>query len=351
MAIQNPLGSVPTLLSSAQSMMNTPGMRQAGVTAYLLARSHEFLANIPLREAGPDNTVQVRQQTALPQSEISVLNQGVTPSQGGYQNIIFGLAEARSLFKCPMALLEGRFSEKKAQFLWDENVAFTQQLGNDIEEYIIYGGTYANGSLVPIKAFEQVYNSTSGTISQNMLSFSGATALDQTSVFLMDYSSGGGVYLIHGHGSPAGIAKKVRQSVGFANGSTTKEDEFHYEFYSQSIGVVHRDWRRVVRGYNVDRPMLRARSYTALTLGTKMMDMITKLEYHTDPFNGATSFFVPVRFLGALRVEFYKTAFGSGGGAGGTMSDTNQMPQVMMVHGIPVRVVRTMDLNKEAVLT
>lgn len=263
-------------LADLQKYMDPQG--KVAPVVELLMQRNEILKD-PMWQAGNLPTGhQFSLRTALPVAYLRDYNDGVLPSKSavGQQTEGMSIIEAWSEVDAAEVNLNGN----EAGFRAGEDAAYIQALEQKFAQLLIYGNTKSdtkeiNGfaTRIATSANPQFINCTG----------SGATAGGSTSIYVAEW--GDDLFCTYPKGSQAGLQNVDlgRQIIQFTSGARMLALVTQYVW---NVGLVMRDYRRVVRIGNIDVAHLRARTLTqAVSASTNIIYALTDAIYKM-PDNG-----------------------------------------------------------------
>lgn len=254
--------------------------------AETLNESNEVMQDIVYKEGNMDNGDRQTYRLSLPDVYEKVFNKGTKASKSSVGTVeeTCALIEARAEVDVDLAELNGQAPQLRAQ----EDKAFIEAIAQK-ETYLYFKGNTDNGNM--FDGFERRYN----TLNQskdlratNVIDASnkaGASALKGkklSSIWLIGW--GDDVYSPYPKGSKMGLRVEDKGAI-FLPDEEGNVNEVYTTMYKKSVGLMVKDWRKVVRICNIDVDMLRTNQGVGnpdlqkqgWNLITLMLDAITKL--------------------------------------------------------------------------
>jgi len=240
----------------------------------MLHQSNQILNDIPWVEANDGESHVYTLRTSLPAISWINLNTGITPT-------VSSTAQSRDACGIMGAVVEVDKNVAEKGGLVQHNImteaqAHIEAMAQEFAGTLMYG----NVTTAPneFHGFAPRFNSLSGTTSENVIDGAG-TGSDNSSIWLVDWGQGK-VYGIYPKGSKAGLEQNNRglQSVDTTAGAGSSGARLlvYQTYFFWKCGLAVQDWRRVVRGANIDISALVAKS-SAADLFDIMIKMIHRL--------------------------------------------------------------------------
>ena len=263
------LGTAVNLLDLATRMDPQGGIAPI---AELLSQTNSFNGNMVWKEGNLTTGERVSIRTGLPTIYFRKLNQGIQPSKSTTVQVDEGtcMMEARGQIDKDLAELNGL----SAAFRMSENAPFIESMGQTFGAKAFYGNTGTDPE--QFTGLATRYSDDSGPANaENIVSGAGAGS-DNTSIWLVDHSEQG-LYGVYPKGLMGGLQ---HEDLGLGDAFDTQTPPARFRAYmdrwSWKCGEVLKDWRRVVRGANIDVSNLIAETSAAdiLELMAVMVDKI-----------------------------------------------------------------------------
>jgi hypothetical protein len=236
----------------------------------LLSQTASFNANMVWKEGNLTTGERVVIRTGLPTIYFRRLNQGIAPSKSTTVSVEEGTAmmEARGQIDKDLAELNGN----SAAFRMSENSPFIEAMGQTFAAKAFYGNTGTDPE--QFTGLATRFSDDSGPANAENIVSGGGSGSDNTSIWLVDHSDQG-VYGIYPKGLKAGLQ---HEDLGLADAFDSNNNRYraYMDRWEWKCGLVVKDWRRVVRGANIDVSNLIAESSAAdiLEMMAIMVDKI-----------------------------------------------------------------------------
>jgi hypothetical protein len=213
----------------------------------LLSLKNSIIDDMPFIEGNLPIGHQIVQRTGLPEIYYRKLNQGIPASKSTTAKIIeqIGSAESRLEVDINIADLNGN----TAQFRAGEAEAHFVAMRQGVESRMFYGST--GSSPEEFNGLSIRYSSLSAPNARNIID-GGGTGLNNTSIWLVCFSSRNGVSGIYPKGSKVGIThdhKSEPQDVLDDKGNVYRA---YTDWFQWKHGLVVEDWRQAARICNID---------------------------------------------------------------------------------------------------
>jgi hypothetical protein len=236
----------------------------------LLSQTASFNANMVWKEGNLTTGERVVIRTGLPTIYFRRLNQGIAPSKSTTVSVEEGTAmmEARGQIDKDLAEL----NDNSAAFRMSENSPFIEAMGQTFAAKAFYGNTGTDPE--QFTGLATRFSDDSGPANAENIVSGGGSGSDNTSIWLVDHSDQG-VYGIYPKGLKAGLQ---HEDLGLADAFDSNNNRYraYMDRWEWKCGLVVKDWRRVVRGANIDVSNLIAESSAAdiLEMMAIMVDKI-----------------------------------------------------------------------------
>jgi hypothetical protein len=233
------------------------------------------------------------------------------------------MLEARGQIDVKLAKLNGN----SAAFRLSENSAFIEAMNQAMAETVIYGDTDVNPErflgLTP--RFSDIGAGAPANV-DNIIDFGGEGS-DNTSIHLVTWGEDS-VHGIFPKGSQAGL---VHQDLGEGDAFDVNGNRFRalMDLWQWDCGLVVKDWRYVVRGCNIDVPLIRSDATQMKALVTLLIDM----EERSKSVKGKAAFYVNRTVRAAIRKGILEKI------SNNLTEESVGGKRVTMFNGIPIRVV------------
>jgi hypothetical protein len=263
------LGSAVNLLDLSKRMDPAGGIAPI---AELLSQTLAFNGNMVWKEGNLTTGERVTIRTGLPTIYYRKLNQGVQPSKSTTVQVDEGtcMMEARGQIDKDLAELNGL----AAAFRMSENQPFIEAMGQSFGAKAFYGNTGTDPE--QFTGLATRFSDDSGPANAENIVSGGGSGNDNTSIWLVDHSEQG-CYGIYPKGLQGGLQ---HEDLGLGDAFDTQVPPARFRAYMDlwqwKPGLVVKDWRRVVRGCNIDVSNLIAETSAAdiLELMAIMVDKI-----------------------------------------------------------------------------
>lgn len=263
------LGSAVNLLDLSKRMDPAGGIAPI---AELLSQTLAFNGNMVWKEGNLTTGERVTIRTGLPTIYYRKLNQGVQPSKSTTVQVDEGtcMMEARGQIDKDLAELNGL----AAAFRMSENQPFIEAMGQSFGAKAFYGNTGTDPE--QFTGLATRFSDDSGPANAENIVSGGGSGNDNTSIWLVDHSEQG-CYGIYPKGLQGGLQ---HEDLGLGDAFDTQTPPARFRAYMDlwqwKPGLVVKDWRRVVRGCNIDVSNLIAETSAAdiLELMAIMVDKI-----------------------------------------------------------------------------
>jgi len=306
----------------------------------LLNQTNQVLDDVPWVEANDGESHVYTLRTSLPSISWINLNTGITPT-------VSSTAQSRDACGIMGAVVEvdKNVAEKNGQIqanIDSEVTPHIEAMGQEFSDTLFYG----NAATVPTEftGLAPRFNSLTGTTGENIVS-GGGSSTDNSSIWLVDWGVGK-VYGIYPRGSKAGLEQINRglQSVDTTAGvGSAGARLLAYQVYLfWKCGIAVQDWRRIVRGCNIDISNLVAKSGAA-----DLFDIMIKM-IHRLPDGQASSsarFYVNRSVMQMLDIQG-RDDVQAGGQLGYAEVAGKKLPAF---RGIPIRLVDKLTESESAV--
>jgi hypothetical protein len=233
------------------------------VVIEMLSRTNEILLDMPFMESNLATGHLDLIRTGLPSATWRSFNQGVPSSKAAVAKVTFatGMLEARSHVDKDLAELNGNLAQYRA----DQAAPFVETMNQQMAEKMWYG----NEALAPseITGFARYYSTVNpaNAASAEMVVDAGGTGTDNTSVWLINWSTGStGINGIFPKGSKAGLE---HQDLGEDDQLDAAGNPFraYKDLWKWKCGLRLGDWRDASRIANIDVSDLRDGGATGVT--------------------------------------------------------------------------------------
>lgn len=261
------LGTAVNLLDLATRLDPNGGIAPI---AELLSQTNSFNGNMVWKEGNLTTGERVTIRTGLPTIYFRKLNQGVATSKSTTVQVDEGtcMMEARGQIDKDLAELNGN----SAAFRMSENQPFIESMGQTFGAKAFYGNTGTDPE--QFTGLATRYSDSSGPANAENIVDGGGVGSDNTSIWLVDHSDQG-CYGIYPQGLMGGIS---HEDLGLADAFDGSNNRFraYMDLWQWKAGMVVKDWRRAVRGANIDVSNLIAESSAAdiLEMMAIMVDKI-----------------------------------------------------------------------------
>jgi len=224
----------------------------APIIANLLSQTNAILQDATYVQGNLPTGHRVTISTGLPTVYYRALNEGIPTSKATTAQVDESCAilEARSEVDIDLAMLNGN----SAEFRMGEARMFIEAMNQKMATGMFYGNPATDPK--EFLGLAPRYSSTTAGNSQNLLLAGGATALNQTSVWLVCWSDQT-VFCPFPKGSNAGLLQEdLGRQTSFdapahSSGATGTRMEVMAERFQWKSGLVVKDWRYAVRIANV----------------------------------------------------------------------------------------------------
>jgi hypothetical protein len=239
-----------TLLDHAKRL--DPEGRIATI-AELLSTSNEILQDCVWRESNLPTGHREVIRTGLPDVYWRSLNQGIPSSKSTTAQVdeACAILEARSEVDKDLAMLNGN----TAAFRLSEDAAFLEAMNQRMATTLFYGNPATDPK--EFLGLANRYNSTAAGNGQNVLKAGGATAGQQSSIYLVCWGDQT-VFCPFPKGSKAGLIHEDlgEQTVYTNGGSVAERMQALVTRYQWKCGLMVKDWRYAVRIANIEAASL-----------------------------------------------------------------------------------------------
>jgi hypothetical protein len=226
-------------------MMDPTG--KIAVIANLLSQTNELLDDAVFIKANGKTFHRVSINVGLPEVYWTQVNVGTPPSKAKYATVDegIGLLEARAETDIRAAAMSGNVNRYRMQ----QSLTHMEAMNQEMATTMFYGDTGVTSSAF-VGLSGRYTNISSAPNSANVLTCSGSTAAQQTSVWLVGWGPET-VFCTYPEGSIAGLHHRNlgEQTAYFADGTRM---QVYSDIFNWSNGIVVKDWRYAVRICNID---------------------------------------------------------------------------------------------------
>jgi hypothetical protein len=275
-------------------------------------------------------------RTGLPEAAWRKLNYGTPQSKSSTVTVddTCGMLEARGQIDVKLAALNGN----SAAFRLSENKAFVEAMNQEMAKTCIYGDTDIDPEkfLGFAPRFSDI-GAGAPANAENVIDFGGEGS-DNCSIYLIKWGEDS-VHGIFPKGSQAGL---VHQDLGEGDAFDANGNRFRalMDLWQWDCGCVVRDWRYIVRGCNIDVPLIRSDAAEMKKLVTLLIDMEERIK----DTNGKCAFYVNRTVRAALRKGILEKI------SLNLTEETVGGKRVTMFNGIPIRVVDQLLITEARVV-
>jgi hypothetical protein len=290
-------GAWPTIVDVAGS---TDSNGKSLSIAWLLSQSNYIYDDMPMKAANEKRRHAFSFQTSMPAGYWVGYNQGTPYSKMTKARAAIGLGRLRDYSQIDRSLIDDEDDGENYRITTDS--AFLMGMGQTITGTLIYGNTNINPTeFMGLTGFYNTLNPAAAN-SANVIPF-GGTGTSNTSLWLIDW--GQYVFGVYPRNSKAGLVVE--------NYGTTRDgrDQFGNRFpaytvmFEQAVGFVPTDWRRIVRGCNIDVTSAGLAGPNAPDLFVLMDQMLQNLPSTPNGITGNNKTDAPNDPMGGSRCVFY----------------------------------------------
>lgn len=231
------------------------------MVAELLHQTNSILDDIPWKESNDLAGERITVRTSLPAPTWVSANEGIVPASSTTAQLMEGVGKLAAVSEVAQDVAE--FGGNLQENLMLESRAHIESMGQEFVGTLVAGNSATSPN--EFTGFYPRYNALTGTISQNVLSGSGAST-DNSSILLVGWGIGK-VYGIYPKGSQAGLKvtnrglETIESTAGI--GSAGARLLGYRTFFEWKCGLAVADWRYAVRIANIDISNLVAKSSAA----------------------------------------------------------------------------------------
>lgn len=225
-------------------------------------------------------------RTALPTASLRDYNEGVSPSKSAVAQVTEGMAIIEAWSEIDEA--EANLNGEQNAFRAKEDAAFIQALQQKWAQLMLYGNTKTNSKEINGIATRIAVLSDPQFVTCNTGFLGGGPVY--TSVYLAEW--GDDLFCIYPKGSEAGLQNinHGRQIIQFSDG---KRMSALVSQFIWNVGLVARDYRRIVRVGNIKVADLRSRTNSqAISAATNIIYTMTDALYKLPHGGGSRVFYM-----------------------------------------------------------
>lgn len=215
----------------------------------MLSQSTAFSQDAPYVESNELTSHEFVFRTSIPAGYFRYINQGVPYSKSTTAKGRVSMASLEDFSQVDRLVAERSGDVEK--FRYNEDVAFTEGMGQTVEQNEIYGNTVTNpASYFGLSTFYNTVSTATAPNAANVID-GGGTGNSNTSIWLICWDPRR-MYNVFPRGSKAGLDMEDRGDTVPGYDSVGNPFMAYTTWWRQQIGFVPEDWRYAVRLCNLD---------------------------------------------------------------------------------------------------